>query len=369
MPDEVLRHPEAGDEPVDDAQATAVRPAVADAVVTHAEVTHAEVTHAEVTHAEVTHAVVTHAEPVVVPTDESESENRPEPASVDPVEPDFGPETEEEPEPAPQPIARPTLAAGGDDVGAAGATDGPAQPRRTLRDWLRPDLSQTVIAILLAAFSFAVVTQIRARDQVDSYSTLRQSDLVGMLDGLNQESDRLQSELDSLKRSQAELESGQDSEAMAKVQAEDRLTSLGILAGTVPARGPGITLTITDPQGKIKPGTLLDAVEEMRDAGAEAIQINGTIRIVASSWISSGPSGIVIDGQAVSTPITMEVIGDPHSLEEAARFRGGLVSQITDTRVGGHVSIARSDDLTITSLHRQQEPRFARPDKSADRPG
>lgn len=358
MPDdEVLRHPEAGEEPVDDEQATAVRPAVTDAVFTH--------------------AVHTDAEPVVVPTGESESGHRSEPerASGEEGEPDFGPETEEEPEhePAPetetQPTARPKLAAGGvEDIGAAGDTDGPAHPGRTLRDWLRPDLSQTVIAILLAAFSFAVVTQIRARDEVDSYSTLRQSDLVGMLDGLNQESDRLQSELDSLKQSQAELQSGQDSEALAKAQAEDRLTSLGILAGTVPARGPGITLTITDPQGKVKPGTLLDAVEEMRDAGAEAIQVNGTIRIVASSWISSGPSGIIIDGQAVSTPITMEVIGDPHSLEEAARFRGGLVSQITDSRVGGHVSIARSDDLKITSLHRQQEPRYARPDTSAEKP-
>ena len=323
MPDdEVLGRPGTGDEPVDDEQATAVRPAVTDAEA--------------------------QAEP--------ESGHPLEPASGQAADQAFAPESEAGPE---------TEA----DDGAAGGADGPARQGRTLRDWLRPDLSQTVIAILLAVFTFAVVTQIRARDEVDSYSTLRQSDLVGMLDGLNQESDRLQSELDSLKRSQAELESGQDSEAMAKVQAEDRLTSMGILAGTVPARGPGITLTITDPQGKIKPGTLLDAVEEMRDAGAEAIQINGTIRIVASSWISSGPSGIVIDGQAVSTPITMEVIGDPHSLEEAARFRGGLVSQITDTRVGGHVSIARSDDLTITSLHRQQEPRFARPDKSADRPG
>ncbi|WP_245703068.1 DUF881 domain-containing protein [Raineyella antarctica] len=237
--------------------------------------------------------------------------------------------------------------------------------RLTLSDWLRPDFSQSVIAIVLAAFSFAVVTQIHTRDQVDSYSSLRQSDLVGMIDGLNQESQRLQGELESLRQAQTELESGQDSAALARAQAEQRLTSLGILAGTLAAQGPGITLTISDPANNIKPGTLLDAVEEMRDAGAEAIQVNGTVRIVASSWFSTGPSGIIIDGQAVSTPIKMEVIGDPHSLEEAARFRGGLVSQITDPRVGGHVTITRSDNLVISSLHQPQAPRYARPQKGS----
>lgn len=234
----------------------------------------------------------------------------------------------------------------------------PARP--TVRDWLRPERTQVVVALVLAVVAFGAVTQIRTRGQVDSYSSLRQSDLVGMLDGLNQESQRLQSELESLQSARNELESGQNNEALARSQAEDRLTALGILAGTLPAQGPGITITITDPQGKVKPAMILDALEEMRDAGGEVIQINGRIRVVASSWVGSGPAGIVVDGQAVSTPITMEVIGDPHSLEEAARFRGGLVSQMTDPRVGGQVSIARSDRLSITSLHTVQSPRFAR---------
>ncbi len=214
-------------------------------------------------------------------------------------------------------------------------------------------------------FAFAVVTQIRTRDEVDSYASLRQSDLVGILDGLNEESQRLQGELDALQQARSELESGQDSEAAARAQAEERLTSLGILAGTVPAQGPGITLTITDPEAKVKANTILDAFQEMRDAGAEAMQVNGTIRIVANSWVSNGTSGIVIDGQRVTTPITLEVIGDPHSLEEAARFRGGLVSSITDPRVGGQVAIVRSDDIVIDSLHRVQAPQYAQPDRDA----
>lgn len=255
---------------------------------------------------------------------------------------------------APEPVQAPE---------SAKADEAPARP--TFRDWLRPERTQVVVAIVLAVVAFGFVTQIHTRGQVDSYSSLRQSDLVGMLDGLNQESQRLQSELESLQTARDQLQSGQNNEALARAQAEDRLTALGILAGTIPAQGPGITITITDPQGKVKPAMILDALEEMRDAGGEVIQINGRIRVVASSWVGSGPSGIVVDGQPVSTPITMEVIGDPHSLEEAARFRGGLVSQITDPRVGGQVSIARSDKLSITSLHTVQSPQVARADEGS----
>lgn len=250
---------------------------------------------------------------------------------------------------------------GGDHPQEFGASDPPPRRGRTLGDWLRPDLRQTVIAVLLAAFTFAVVTQIAGRDQADAYKLLRQSDLVAMLDGLDQESQRLEGELASLREAQAELKSGQDNEELARQQAQERLTSLGILAGTVPAQGPGVVVTISDPQGNLKPGMLLDAIEEMRDAGAEAMQVNGKVRIVGSSWISSSPSGIVIDGQSVAAPITLEVIGDPHALEEAARFRGGLVSQVTDSRVGGQVAITRTDELRITALHDVQPPAFAVP--------
>ena len=76
----------------------------------------------------------------------------------------------------------------------------------------------------------------------------------------------------------------------------------------------------------------------MRDAGAEVIEVNNTIRVVASTWFGSDARGLVIDGKPVSRPITLEVIGEPHSLEEAARFRGGIVSEITGPRSGDRCS-------------------------------
>ena len=98
-------------------------------------------------------------------------------------------------------------------------------------------------------------------------------------------------------------------------------------------------------------GVLLDAVEEMRDAGAEVIEVNNTIRVVGSTWFGSDNRALVIDGKPISRPITFEVIGDPNSLEEAAQFRGGIVSEITGPKIGGQVSIERENRLVIESLH------------------
>jgi uncharacterized protein YlxW (UPF0749 family) len=83
--------------------------------------------------------------------------------------------------------------------------------------------------------------------------------------------------------------------------------------------------------------------------------------VVGSSWFGADASGLVIDSVSVGRPITFEVIGDPHSLEEAARFRGGLVSEITGPGIGGQVQIDQESRLVVDSLHATRENQYAQP--------
>ena len=136
---------------------------------------------------------------------------------------------------------------------------------------------------------------------------------------------------------------------------------LSILAGTVPAEGPGVRMRIADPGNKVNADVLLNAVEEMRDAGAEVIEVNNTVRVVASTWFGADAKGLLIDGLPVSTPLTIEVIGEPHSLQEAAQFRGGLVSEITGPQIGGQVQIEQLDRVVVESLHTTRANQYAQP--------
>jgi uncharacterized protein YlxW (UPF0749 family) len=243
-----------------------------------------------------------------------------------------------------------------DDASAARST------RTRLRaSLLHPGRGQILAAIILFIVGAAGVMQFRINATDDTYASARREDLVQLLDGLSAESRRLEGEIAQLDQTRSNLRSGADTQRVARAEAERHLTELSILAGTAPAEGRGIRMRIADPNSAVDAGVLLDAVEEMRDAGAEVIEVNNTIRVVASTWFGSDARGLVIDGKPVSRPITLEVIGDPHSLEEAAQFRGGIVSEITGPRIGGQVQLEQRDRVVIESLHEPRENQYARP--------
>lgn len=267
------------------------------------------------------------------------------------------------------PEPRPRRAAGPEaDRTPDAGEDRISGPGRLWRSLANPGRGQVIAAVILFVVGVGAVVQIRMSAADDAYTSARREDLIQILDGLGAESRRLESEIAGLQRTKTDLESGVDSRRVAQEEAERRLDELSILAGTVPAKGPGIRMRIRDPEQKVTASVLLDAVQEMRDAGAEVIEFNDEVRVVASTWLASDGDTVIVDGKRLRRPFTMEVIGDPHSLEEAAQFRGGLVSEISGPRIGGTVTIERSDDLEITSLHTPADNQYARPASAAPTP-
>src|SRR5207244_3160880 len=132
--------------------------------------------------------------------------------------------------------------------------------------------------------------------------------LIAILDDLNQNTRRLENEIAELKEQKNSLSSNADKAQTAREQAEAQIKMLGILAGTLPAQGPKIRITLNDPEGKMTSSNLLDAIEELRDAGAETIQINGSVRIVAGTDFVDDAPNIKIDGQKINSPYVVEAI-------------------------------------------------------------
>lgn len=232
--------------------------------------------------------------------------------------------------------------------------------RRIGRDLVRPSRSQLVVAAILLLLGFAVTLQLSGnRDQ--RYTTLRQDELVAMLDDVQAEARRLEGEVAQLESSRDRLQSGAASSAVARQEALRRLDALELLGGTAPAEGRGIRVTITDPQRKLTPEILLNTVEELRDAGAEVMEIDDRVRLVTASWFATVDGTLQADGTPLGSTIVIEAIGDPDTLSEATRFRGGLVSTIEGERVRGTARVAKVDDLRIDSVVTPTPPRFARP--------
>src|SRR4051794_11422169 len=187
------------------------------------------------------------------------------------------------PEPTPEPEQRP---------GRRAHTN----RRRGLSSLARPGRGQLIAAVILFLVAIGVVAQVRSNNSDQTYKSARQDDLVQILDGLNSESRRLQGEVDDLEQTRQNLRSGVDRERVARSETRQRLDDLGILAGTVPAEGPGVRITVTDPHAKLSPDLMVEAVEELRDAGAEAIEIDNQTRVVASTSFTGSNGRVLADG-------------------------------------------------------------------------
>lgn len=235
------------------------------------------------------------------------------------------------------------------------------EPRAWARAWAAirsPSRAQLVVAVLLALLAFAAVTQVRLTGGNDRYAGMRQSDLVEVLNGLSAASRRAEADLNRLQAARDSLSSRSQRRTAALEQARSELTSLGILAGTIPAQGPGIRVTITMAPGKqLKTTDLLDGVEELRDAGAEAIEVNGKVRVVAQSSFEQADGGILVDGELMKPPYTLQVIGAPETLARALSFPGGFEDGVRYD--GGRVEVTRLQQVRITRTRPPVAPTYA----------
>jgi uncharacterized protein YlxW (UPF0749 family) len=120
-------------------------------------------------------------------------------------------------------------------------------------------------------------------------------------------------------------------------------------------------MVITDKgERTVQAAFMLDALQELRDAGAEAVQI-GDVRVVASTSFADPPdgNGIVIDGTVVRSPYTVRAIGDPDVLEPALRIPGGVVPQLE--RREDAVTVTEFDLVLVDALRVVTAPEYARP--------
>ncbi len=232
------------------------------------------------------------------------------------------------------------------------------QPKSSRRLFRRPSASQIVVALLLGGLAFAITLQIKQSDTTD-YSAVRGDELVELLKSLDSANERLGTQIIELTATRNDLLSSTKRSAEAEKQAKERAEQLSVLAGTAAATGPGVRLVITDPNRSIDAPSLLDAVQELRDAGAEAIVINGVARVVAQTYFLDDDESVRIGGIEVKRPFTIEAIGDPSTMSVAAKIRGGIVDRITNR--GGTAAVSKVGKITITALADVKSPEYAQP--------
>ncbi|MCI8444006.1 MAG: DUF881 domain-containing protein [Clostridia bacterium] len=135
---------------------------------------------------------------------------------------------------------------------------------------------------------------------------------------------------------------------------EEEITQGNKILGLAEVTGPGVTVTLTDSKKDINsaldPSSLvvhdldvLSVINELKNAGAEAISINDQ-RIIPTSGIICGGNIIDVNNEKVGAPFVIKAIGLPEQLAALSR-PGGYLERLKDDSIG--VELKKSNHITI----------------------
>jgi len=112
--------------------------------------------------------------------------------------------------------------------------------------------------------------------------------------------------------------------AAALRELREQFHQVQVASAVTAVSGAGVEIRI---EGPFDDRAMSDLVNEVRNAGAEAVGVNGR-RVGPRSWFARTDGGVTIDGQLVSSPYRVQAIGAPETIRVALTRTGGIVGQL-----------------------------------------
>jgi len=222
---------------------------------------------------------------------------------------------------------------------------------------LRSPRSQLLVAVVAFALGLLVVVQARAQAGGDRLATLSAQDLTLLVANLNADNDRLRAETAGLQRQLETLELGGTRGATSVSDIRSDLERIRVWAGLDPVAGDGITITI---RGPISAPNVEDLVNELHNAGAEAIAIDD-VRVVTGTVIGGLPGALSVDDTPLGDPFTIEAIGAQESMTGSLARAGGIVAQLAATDPEAALDIEPTDRMVLPATDRALVPSHGEP--------
>lgn len=198
-----------------------------------------------------------------------------------------------------------------------------------------------VVSLIAVLLGFLVVVQLRSQALVArSLANQDNTSIALLINDLNHANGQLLQQSLALEQRQRALQQGLVTGGADTQAIEKELTILRVVAGLLPVHGPGLEIRI---EGPVMDFEIQDALNNLRNAGAEATALNG-YRIVDGTPIISHGTALQVGGHPVSSPYVLSVVGDPEQLESAADISASSLQ----TRL--QVTITRRSDLAITEV-------------------
>jgi len=225
---------------------------------------------------------------------------------------------------------------------------------------------------------FGVVLGVQLKNKVPSFApvTLNSIEMTKYeVDNINKEIEELKKILKETENKVQIYENGAKENKDIIDLLDEELDKTKLIAGFVEVKGPGVIVKMADNMSEeaygqeydldlIHDADVLRIINDLKEAGAEAISINGQ-RVLSISEIKCGGPIIRINGKSVGTPIYIKAIGDPKLLSAAINAPNtyGYALKNIDQLV---IETEVSDEIVIPAFSGNIEFKYAKPIEEGD---
>ncbi|MBQ7950602.1 MAG: DUF881 domain-containing protein [Clostridia bacterium] len=230
---------------------------------------------------------------------------------------------------------------------------------------------QLSVGLICMILGFAITIQFRSvqkNNGAGTISGLRAAEIQSMYQKEKEKNEALYIDYERIKNDLDQYKDAiNDTNATTKLMKE-QLDNAEILAGMKEVEGPGVVVKMSDGTKTPLPGEseslywlhdsdLLLVINELKDAGAEAISVNGE-RLISTSEVRCVGSVLSVNNVRTGAPFIINAIGDPKTLESALLFKGGVVADIASYC---EVDVKTADKVTVPAYKGAVNFKYATP--------
>jgi uncharacterized protein YlxW (UPF0749 family) len=199
-----------------------------------------------------------------------------------------------------------------------------------------------------------LVAQFRSQSRPTELTSLPVAELSTRIQTLSEGNAQLRAALAEQRDLLAEYRAAGAQGFSALDVSREELRRIRGYSGLSAVEGQGIIVRVS---GSLDAIAVNDLINELRNAGAEAVAVDDT-RITASSVVVQGARALEIDGASVDRTFTLLAIGDPDGLIAALERPGGIVNQL-EQFVSATITVSPAATLQVPATARDLTPEAA----------
>ncbi|HOJ12813.1 MAG TPA: DUF881 domain-containing protein [Clostridiales bacterium] len=212
------------------------------------------------------------------------------------------------------------------------------------------NIALTIVCLILGIMVAWQYKSINYNESIMSYENRREEALKEDLIKLQKSNADLRVMLQKLQEDVRLYETAQAGSDESYRKLLDELEIVRIFAGKVDVKGKGVIITLEDMFYTVIGSDILDVVNELRAAGAQAISVGDAVndeRIAAMTEIRDASPYIMINGTQITAPVTIKAIGDPEQMEHSLKMINGVFDKLQEYL---EITIKQSDEVFIPKI-------------------